>query len=180
MPFETKYSCSDCTHVFSVVTENRPKGRCPSCPECKKKNHATLRSISKSNRSYTQKELDHNTQDILQSRQAPAMGKSDFTKAMDLTANIVMEDCNMTNLRDNLREGENMVPNLAPELEKRVETAFQPQKNNIMGMQGSGLQKTITNQINSGAVKGYSGKDDVVAKMQRNGTGIKTNILYQH
>lgn len=116
---------------------------------------------------------------IIENRKAPSMGAGNFTKAMDATARMVMEDYGMTNLRDNLRVGDNMVPALSGKddqgvaLEQRVDNVFKPQVNNVSGLVGNNLTSKISNMVNSGAFKG---QEDVVAKQQR--SGIRPNINY--
>lgn len=62
---------------------------------------------------------------MLEEQRAPAqIGKNKRTKAIDATANIVMEDHHMTNLNDNIRPGEAMAPKLAPHLQKQADGFF--------------------------------------------------------
>ena len=169
MPFSAKYRCSDCQHEFERVTERDPRkgGRAPSCPECKKNKHPTIKSISKSNIEYTQEKLDKNQQEITESKKFPAMGQSIRTKAIDATAEIVMKDYGMTdvNIGTNLREGDNCAPKLRPDLEQKVDSVFKPQPNKVMGMQhSSNINRALMQQINSGAFKNQGGYNDVVAK----------------
>ena len=55
---------------------------------------------------------------------APAVGGSAITKAVDATAQIVMEDHHMTNLQDNLRPGDTMAPKLHPVLQQQADNMF--------------------------------------------------------
>jgi hypothetical protein len=185
--FQARYKCSDCGHGFDKTTKHDPRkgGRKPSCPECKKGKQSAIKSISKSNVIHTQEQLDKNVQAINESRQAPSMGKSNFTKAMDATADIVMKDYNMTNLQDNLRAGDSMAPKLRPELESQVDNVFKPQKP-IMGQKTAGsINNALTAQINSGRYAGQSKIRDVAAQAREfgqartNATGYKvpTDII---
>jgi hypothetical protein len=178
MAFIARYKCSDCG-VYEVRTENKPRGRCPACPNCGNSESA-LKSTSKSNVPYTQEKLDGNVSSINESRHAPSLGKSNFTKAMDETAEIVMKDYGLTNLQDNLRAGDSMAPKLAPHLEQQVDQVFKPQKP-IMGMNTStNMNKALTNQINAGKFAGQSGARDITARAQASGYKVPTNVLFEH
>ena len=177
--FKATYNCSDCGHRFEKKTESDPRkaGRKPSCPECKKGKYSAMRSISKHSRDYTEEELDKNRREMIESRKAPSTGYTPFTKAMDATAEIVMKDYGMTNLQDNLRAGDSMAPKLAPELERKVDQVFRPQKP-IMGQQTAGsMNSALMRQINSGA---FRGTGDVVARQQSAGIKVPTNIIHEH
>lgn len=180
--FSAKYKCSDCSHVFERVTEHDPrkKGRSPSCPECKKNKYPTIKSVSKSNVVQTKEQSEKNIRDINESHKAPSMGKSNFTKAMDTTAEIVMKDYGLTNLQDNLREGDSMAPKLPSHLEQQVDQVFKPQKP-IMGQQSAtNLNKALTAQINSGRYASQSGQADIVNRVQSSGYKVPTNIIAEH
>lgn len=179
MSFETKYSCTDCNDVFFVITENRPKGRCPACPKCKQK-HPERRSISKSNITYSQELLDKRHEEIVNSKKAPSVGGSNFTKAMDSTAEIVMQDYGLTNLQDNLRAGDSMAPKLSHELERKVDQVFKPQKPIMGAPAATSMNNSLMRQINAGAFKGYGGASDVVARQQNSGIRMPTNVLFEH
>lgn len=171
------------------MTEYDPRkrgGRLPSCPKCKVAKEAVYKGrmkISGDAKIKTDEEIketnDRNMNSIIVSQQPPAMGKSSFTKAMDETAKIVMEDYGLTNLRDNLRAGDNMVMPLSGKddsgssLESRVDEVFKPQKNNVMGMMGNKLTSSITAQVNSGALNGYG---DVVKRQQD--SNLRPNVTY--
>jgi DNA-directed RNA polymerase subunit RPC12/RpoP len=172
--FVAKYRCSDCNHEFERKTEHDPRkrGRTPSCPECKKNKHPTVKSVSKSNVEYTQEKLDTNFQQMIQSGKTPSLhGTNNFNKALDLTAKICMEDQNMTdiNIGSNLRQGDSCAPKLSHELERKVDEVFKPQKP-IMGQQGAGtLNKALTAQINSGRYAGQTQIRDIAAQAQSYG-----------
>jgi hypothetical protein len=55
---------------------------------------------------------------------APAIGGSIVVRAVDQTAQIVMEDHHMTDLRSDVREGETMAPKLAPRLQAMADNMF--------------------------------------------------------
>ncbi len=182
MPFTSYYKCSDCDHRFERVTQDDPRkkgGRPPSCPECKKGKYSTIKSISKSNKIYTQEELDKNSNDIIDSRRMAAIGgKSNFTKAWDATQEMVASDYQMTDLNTNLRAGDSMAPKLAPHLEKQVDEVFKANKP-IMGQNTAvSLNKSLTAQINAGKYAGQSGARDITARAQNSGYKVPTNVIH--
>lgn len=175
--YKGSYRCRDCNHNFSRITKAFPK-KDPNCPKCKKSNRLRSEGIV-SDKTH---QLDDNKkiQDMIDSRQAPSAGKSNFTKAMDATAEIVMKDYNLTDLQDNLRAGDSMAPKLAPELERQVDNVFKPQKP-IMGQTAAGgLNKALTNQINSGRYASQSGGADIVQKAQNSGYKVPTTELFSY
>lgn len=184
MPFETTYICGDCSHKFMKRTDYDPRKKSvkqPACVKCKNKKQTRPESYTKLSgdvKELTQSEKEARFNDMLESRQPPASGFSNFTKAMDTTAEIVMKDYGLTNLQDNLRAGDSMAPKLEHRLEQRVDGVFKPQKP-LAGMQGaSTLNKNLMSKINSGMFKGYGGADDVVAKQQASGIRKPTNIMF--
>lgn len=188
MPFETRYSCTDCGVIFSLQTESRPsdKDKSPACPMCNTASHSTRKSISKSNKKYTKKELEKNQNDIITAQKAPSVGGSARAKAIDATAQIVMQDYGMTdiNLGSSLRDGDTCAPKLqgtdasGVSLEQRVDQVFAPQPNKVMGMQGSNnLNRALMSQINAGA---YRNQADPVRRQQNTGATIPTTILHEY
>lgn len=186
--FETQYYCSDCNHVFHKITDHDPRkkaGRIPSCPDCRSKKdalpqlHTKIRGDVKPR---TEEEKMARIQDMCASQKPPAMGPTMRSKAFDATSEMVMQDYGMTNIEmnSNLRPGDNCVPKLAPELERRVDEVFKPQKNNVAGMSGAMMNSVLTNQINAGAFRNYGGAGDVVARQQASGISVPTQILYEH
>ncbi len=180
MPFEVRYDCDDCNHVFYKIVDRDPRkvgGRAPACPECKKLKAKVKSQIKVRGdiQPQTAVQKDAAIQDIIVSKKFPAQGKGAFTKAMDETAKIVMEDYQMTDLNDNLREGDNMVPKLRPDLEEKVGQGFNTnQKNNVMGIAGSNLNRALTGAINTNR---FASQGDVVSKAMSVVRPPVTNII---
>lgn len=185
---KTTYRCTDCrfsfvkTHKFSI--EKYPHGtdlplpkKDPDCPKCNKDRKVNLKS------SVTDKthNLDENSriQEMIASKTAPSVGgASNFTKAIDATAEIVMQDYGMTdiNMSTSLREGDSCVPKLNHELEAKVDKVFAPQANRVMPG-GSQLNSALMKQINAGAFKNQS---DVVKRNEESGVRVPTRILHEY
>lgn len=184
--YKASYRCKDCNHNFSRVTKNFPKKE-PNCPKCKKNDRLKWGgTVSDTTHDMSPTVMQGGTPDNPQ--KTFSMGKSNFTKAMDTTAEIVMQDYNLTNLQDNLRAGDSMAPKLTPELERKVDDVFKPQKP-IMGQQGAtNLNKAITANINAGRYAGQTKIRDVAAqaadfgKARESATGNKvpTQIIHDY
>ena len=161
--YRSQYKCSDCNNRFERITKNFPK-KDPNCPKCLQSKRV------KSNSCVSDKthnlDAESRVQEIIESKKAFSMGPSNFTKAMDATAEIVMKDYALTDLQDNLRAGDSMAPKLAPELERKVHEVFKPQKP-IMGQGGAiNLNKALTANINAGRYAGQNQIRDVAAQAQ--------------
>ena len=105
---------------------------------------------------------------------APGVVGSLHAKAIDATAQIVMEDHNMTDLRDNVHMGESAAPKLPPRLQAQADNMFTRPKNlNIF----NGLS---TPQIIKAASSGaFMTKDTVnpVVTHHASRTSVPINII---
>ena len=81
---------------------------------------------------------------------APAVGGSLVVRAVDTTAEIVMEDHGMTNLRDDAREGESMAPKLPPAQQAMADNFFKrpTRRGNAPGIFGMSNQSIINAAVN--------------------------------
>lgn len=169
MPYETQYICDECEHTFYRITDNDPRkkgGRPPSCPQCKKAEAQDKGRIKVSGdfKPQTEEQKVENINKIIESRKAPTLhGKNPYNKAWDDTQKMVAEDYKMTDLNvGNLREGDNMVAKLRPDLEQRVGQGWNAkQKNNVAGLAGANLNTAITSAINSNR---FAKQGDVVSR----------------
>jgi hypothetical protein len=78
MPVIRTYNCNDCNQLFEVVLESGNDGD-PPCPYCDK---------------------------VLDWKPGMFAIKTNKSRALDITQQIVEEDYGLTNLKDNLREGD--------------------------------------------------------------------------
>jgi hypothetical protein len=176
--FEAHYSCSDCSYVFSVVSESKPKGRCPGCPKCKEEAAAKGVHVTKG-KMKTNKQLLDNSEDMARSRKTPGIaGKSNLYKAHDATMKMVMEDYGLTDINDKPYEGENCVPKLPAHLEKQVNegfgASFGAAPKLASNINPSVITSTGMKQINSGM---FRNQGDVVAMQQKYGPKPKYNFI---
>ena len=117
--YRVRWACPECDHRWSKTLKSIPKNDppCPS-PRC-----VDARRIREQDA-----KIDNLTQ-MLRQQSAPArIGANVTVKAVDATANIVMEDYGMTNLRDGVRVGESVAPKLDnPNSQKLADNYFGPQ-----------------------------------------------------
>jgi predicted nucleic acid-binding Zn-ribbon protein len=113
--YRVTYECERCGHTWKRTYSTIPK-KDPPCPkvEC-----IVARSLEDK-----QREVD-NLRQMLESQTAPAqVGANVQVRAVDETAKVVMEDYGMTNLKDNVRQGESVAPTLAPEQQRQADNYF--------------------------------------------------------
>lgn len=182
--YRSQYKCSDCKHSFEKVTKNFPK-KDPNCPKCLKSRRVNSKScVSDATHNIERPDDFYNGGTPEKPMRTPTIGgQSNFNKALDLAANICMQDGNMTdiNIGSNLRVGDNCAPKLSHEMERKVDEVFKPQKNNVMGMQTSAsLNNALTSQINSGRYASQSGSRDITARAKESGVKIPTTIIHEH
>lgn len=120
-PFEERkyrvtYCCQQCGHRWrskwlNTVPKRDPRCVNPSCAEVTR-----LRQTEQENL---------RLRAMLDEQRAPAqIGKSNVVKAVDQTADIVMKDYALTDLRDGIRPGESMAPKLAPQQQALADSVF--------------------------------------------------------
>ena len=111
----TANHCDVCGHEWSKVFRAVPK-KDPACPmpACVAVStaEAELRAAER-------------MEQILESRIPPGhIGESKVVKAVDETARIVMEDYQMTDLKDNIRHGEGVAPKLPGQQQTMADNYF--------------------------------------------------------
>jgi len=108
MDFWIKNRCHNCSHTyrFKATSNLEDASDVPDkdCPKCKAAQRTRGMDIS--------------------AGRAPAVGGSNTVKAMDMAANLVMEDHGMTDLSSDGREGAIMAPKLPPGQQQRADAMF--------------------------------------------------------
>ena len=103
--YRVKCRCLRCGHVYSRIIK-RLTDPDPPCPKKACKAEITKEQAAKEAR---------HVEAMIESGETPGhIGENVRVKAIDATAEIVMQDYGMTDLKDNTRQGEAMVPNLTP------------------------------------------------------------------
>jgi hypothetical protein len=108
--FEVSLRCKECGHEYVRVMRARNevelgKKSNPPCPRCKKQRPVTP------------------PVDWTDAR-PPAINGAPSVRAIDTTAEIVMQDHGLTDLQDRARPGEIQTPKLAPHLQAQVDNFF--------------------------------------------------------
>lgn len=113
--YKISYRCEKCGHEWSRVTA-KLGAKDPPCParDCELK--SLVERLAKENANLTR---------MLEEARAPAtVGGNTVVKAVDETARIVMEDHQMTNLKDNVRAGDIVAPKLPPAQQQAADGYF--------------------------------------------------------
>ncbi len=135
--YRVKYRCKRCGHEYSRIQKSlsAPDVPCPK-QECKDAIQAEMIERAVANRMA-----------ILESRQMPGViGMNEKVKVVDMTAAMVMEQGGHTDLKDNLREGDTMVPSLPPPLQKQVDGFFSGKPD--------GISKARAKRLTDNALRG--------------------------
>lgn len=111
-----KFRCRDCGHKWTryIVTETPWDIHAPGCPKCKK----------------ARKQRD-GLDEIIASGRGPAIGGASIqNRAIDATAEMVMQDYGLTDLKSpgELRRGESQAPRLPPAMQTAADNMFSPKK----------------------------------------------------
>lgn len=101
--FRIKCQCLRCGKPYEWITKKYTDDDRP-CPRKACKAAALEEQI--------QREVANRTKMFEEQRAPATIGDKPIVKAIDATANIVMEDHHLTDLKDNIREGEAMAPKL--------------------------------------------------------------------
>lgn len=114
--YRVRCQCERCGHVYHSAWAKAPPRRDPPCPR-KKCIEAAARAVSDA-------EIERLQQMLLEQRGPPTVGANVQVRATDATADIVMADYGMTDLKDNIRQGESMAPPLPPNQQQRADAYF--------------------------------------------------------
>lgn len=85
---------------------------------------------------------------------APAqIGKSNTVKAIDLAADIAMKDYGLSDLKDNVRQGESMAPALPPAQQRLADNFFNPAGNPAFGNRRARQMQMLGKKAIAGAFR---------------------------
>jgi hypothetical protein len=113
--YRIHYRCEVCGHEYSRITTKLDR-KDPPCPvkACREVQEQALRERANAN-----------VAAMLEEQRPPAhIGDKPIVKAIDKTAEVVMEGYGMTNLQDNLRAGDTMAPKLPPAQQRAADGYF--------------------------------------------------------
>jgi hypothetical protein len=131
--FQITLRCRDCNHKYKRILTAEDEMQLaelpdPPCPICLKVQNRIGMDVA--------------------GGKAPAVGGSLTARAVDTTAEIVMQDYKMTDLRSDVREGESAAPKLHPAQQEKVDNFFggakRRQMGGIMGLQPRQLIQAAT------------------------------------
>lgn len=123
--YRIKCECGLCGRIYFSKWAKAPPKKDPPCPN--------KRCIAMSETAQLRREVD-NLKAMLQSGQAPAtIGGNPRVQAVDKTADIVMKDYSLTDLKDNIRQGEAMAPKLPGPMQVAADQYFGGGKTPVLG-----------------------------------------------
>lgn len=108
--YRVQWRCNGCDKVSDTIVSDLAKVP-DNCPACKRK----------IGRMRVGPETQEYRRDVLRPGNVN-------TKAVDMTAEIVMKDYGMTDLKDQVRVGESSAPKLAPKLQAQADNMFSGNK----------------------------------------------------
>lgn len=130
--YRVSYSCARCGHVWKRTYKSIP-GSDPACPSVRCAVDAATSALTLQVANLTR---------MLQEQRAPAtIGDKVIVRAIDETARIVMEDQQLTDLKDNIRIGESMAPKLPPAAQAAADSFFK--KGAAAGARVLGTNRTL-------------------------------------
>ena len=146
--YRISYRCEKCGHTWIRTLKAVPK-KDPPCPSAKCEERSRVQQLERENA---------NLQRMLQDGAGPAhIGHKNVVKAVDATANMVMQDYGMTDLRDNLRPGDTMAPKLPGPQQAMADNYFGGQKTkgvNLMDGRAIEITKKQTDLLGRRAIAG--------------------------
>jgi len=130
--YRVRWECPNCGHKWSKTFKAIPSED-PPCPSVK---CAVARETSA-----LAQQVANLTRMLLEQRAPATIGDKLAVKAIDETARIVMEDNQLTDLKDNIRRGESMAPKLPPAAQVAADNFFK--KGAQAGARVLGTNKTL-------------------------------------
>lgn len=190
--YRMTFKCVECGDVFKRVTSNKDlqSSPCPSCAKAKTKSkQKTVRFVRVGDGPVTDADLlaekiaqklmatPEFQQSLLSKLMSPTSERGVVqNKAIDTTAEVVMQDYKMGDLKDNLRTGDAMAPKLPPAQQAKADAFFGGGGSKRAGMPFNGRQ--IAAMVNSGSLQPEAnGAVNPVARMHRNRTKLATHII---
>lgn len=113
--YRISFLCRRCGNTFKRIYRHIPPID-PPCPKksCKAAVLADARAA-----------MERNLRRMIEAERGPGhIGSNQTVKNIDATAEIVMKDHGLTNLKDNIREGEIMAPRLPPKQQEAADNFF--------------------------------------------------------
>jgi predicted nucleic acid-binding Zn-ribbon protein len=113
--YRITFGCDKCGHEWQRTLDYVPK-RNPACPKRSCRESTALEEKDR--------EIARLQAMLAEQRPPGHIGANNAVRAVDETAKIVMEDYGMTDLKDNVRPGENVAPKLPPAQQAAADGMF--------------------------------------------------------
>jgi hypothetical protein len=151
--YQITLKCRSCTHrykrvLFAESEEELDDVPNPPCPKCAKRSRRT------DTMQQATPPIPHDgLTGIIAEQRAPGVNGSTMVKAIDQTAQIVMQDHGLSNLKDNIREGDIMAPRLPPAQQKLADNFFVNPRTGVSA-NGNKRQSARLARLARGAIAG--------------------------
>jgi hypothetical protein len=110
---------------------------------------------------------DERFQKMMAEEKAPGhVGANNVVKAIDYTANTVMQDYGLTDLKSSIREGESMAPKLPPHQQSRADAMFSVPRPNEARTRFAKRAGQLANQVLVGGGAAFRGRGPNIAAIQ--------------
>lgn len=113
--YRIRFCCDKCGHEWVRTLKAIPK-KDPPCPN---KHCGESERVAE-----LQRQVENLTRMLEERKPPPQTGRNKRVKAIDTTAEIVMQDYQLTNLKDRAEPGESLAPKLPPEQQKQADSYF--------------------------------------------------------
>jgi hypothetical protein len=144
--------CHECGEEYSWIT-TKPGGKDRPCPVKACKEAVLEREV--------ERRAENLAKMLLEQRAPGHIGDNAQVRAIDKTAEIVMQDHGMTDLKDNIRTGEAMAPKLPPAMQAASDNFFTANPLKDRGV-GSRQAELIKRRALAGAYRGMAVSPQVV------------------
>jgi hypothetical protein len=113
--YKITFQCDRCAHQWQKVV-TRLDGKDPPCPRKACREAAVEEEINR--------RAENLARMVAEGRGPASIGGNTMNRAIDLTADITMAGYGLTDLKDNLREGDTMAPALPAPLQRQADGFF--------------------------------------------------------
>jgi len=177
--YRVSYQCADCGHQWKSGWRTSVPRKDPPCPNMHCSEMRASRQLAIENARLRQ---------MLAEQSGPAhIGANNTVKAVDETANIVMQDYGMTNLQDGIREGDAVAQKLPVPQQQAADAYFGGMKDSKAVDFVSGRMRTIKaaqlNAIGQRAIKGgyrrLAVAPNAITREPMHSVGQQKNDLYR-
>lgn len=165
--YNIRFVCERCANQFWRKFKAMPK-KDPACPDKACAEKFELRQLKR--------EMENLKTMIATSTPPGHIGDKPIVKAIDYTANNVMREQNMTDLRDGIREGESMAPKLPPPMQKVADNFFGGAAVAARPGMGKRMADTLGKRAMAGAFRGMAVSPQAIMPGRSSGEPVLRSV----